>query len=298
MALSRPYALQVFLCGYAPYIAFTYFGIPEAITNFYVAHSVELMMGTFALPMLALIYTGPQSRIRFAVLPFVAAGVACYHTTSPRFSVNRTNAAGFDGPHMLLFLTAVDALVQKQLYLDASGIERSGLTADERPMNGKTGGPVNSPPGTTPSTYGALAWAVHLIFSYRAIGTRRQAKNVPGFSGGKVPGRLVFLLEKGVATIVAFLFVDFVNHQPPPDPEMFAARKAYLILSSSDLNGETVMVRVLSTAVFWFTLRIIIGLFYNAAAFIAVATFLTTPEDWPPYFGSVTESFTLRKFWA
>ena len=298
MALSKTYASQVFLWGYAPYIAFSYFGLPEAITNFYVAHSVELMMGNFALPMLTLIYTDPQSRIRFAVLPLVAAGVACYHITSPRFSVNRTNAAGLDGPHMLLFLTAVDTLVQKQLYLDASGIERSGSTAAERPMSGETKSAVNSLSGPTSSTYAALAWAIHVIFSYRAIGTRRQAKNVPTFGGNKVPSRPSFLLEKGIATLVAFLFVDFVNHQPPPNSETFAARKSKLILSLSDLNGETVLVRIFSTAVFWFMLRIIIGLIYNAVAFIAVATLLTTPEDWPPYFGSVTESFTLRNFWA
>lgn len=39
----------------------------------------------------------------------------CYHTTSPHFMPNRTNALALEGPHTLLFLFAIDMLLQRRL---------------------------------------------------------------------------------------------------------------------------------------------------------------------------------------
>ncbi|KAI9778115.1 MAG: hypothetical protein M1816_004262, partial [Peltula sp. TS41687] len=69
------------------------------------------MLASFALPMLSPVYTGPRPSLRPATLLLVALGTACYHALAPRLMSNRTHTAGFDGPFMLLFLTAVDAML-------------------------------------------------------------------------------------------------------------------------------------------------------------------------------------------
>lgn len=93
-------------------------------------------------------------------------------------------------------------------------------------------------------------------------------------------------------------FLGFLNRQPRPSPDVFEPRKAKLLLSRPDITTENVIERIFSTLVWWIVLRIVLGLLYNAASFIGVATLLTAPHDWPPYFGSPTSAYTLRKFWA
>lgn len=298
MALSTSDALQILFVAYVPFVAMAYWGLPKFVTLFYLAHPWELMLGTFTLPMIALICTTPRSPIRLAVLPVIAIGVNCYHATSPYFMPNRTIASAFDGPHMLLFLTAIDALLLRRLYLDKTCKERSEVKDREKGLIDEATWTDDRRTGPDIPIWSALAWAAHVFFSYRAIGTSREAKNVPSFSRRQVPHRAQFLFNRGLAILGAFTFVDFLNHQPPPSLEVFAAQKSNLLLSRPDITTETFVVRVISTAMFWFALRITIGLVYNIASFIGVATFLTAPGDWPPYFGSPTETYTLRNFWA
>lgn len=255
------------------------------------------MLGTFALPILGLIYTEPHSSIRLLLVPLVALGTVCYHKTARNFMPNGAIASAFDGPFMLLYLTAVDAFLLQRLRLSkksggqpefVSGLKENGNRDDLRDTLGV-------------SPFVALGRAAHTIFSYRAIGTSREVKNVPKFSAqepGHVPSRPEFLLKRGLATAGAFLLVDYLNHQAQPPQELFAASKSWLFVPRSDVTAETIIVRVFSTVLFWFMLRVTIGLIYNATSLIGVATFLTEPGDWPPYFGSPKETFTLRKFWA
>lgn len=300
MARPKSEALQILLVAYVPFIILSKWGLPHWITVFFLAHPWEMILGIFTLPMVTMLYTEPQSSLRLAVLPLIAAGVICYHATSPSFMLNRTIASGFDGPHMLLFLTAVDALVLRRLYLGKDGKEKSHNNNDDEAGEAKENSPrwMDGSDNDGISTWKAWGWAAHVIFSYRAIGTPRVAKNVPEFPGKQPPSWSSFLSRKAFSIIIAYLFVDFLNQQPPPSPEMYAARKAVLFLPPLEWTMETVLVRIISTLLFWLILRVTIGLIYNIAAFAGVATFLTEPADWPPYFGSLAEAFSLRKFWA
>lgn len=297
MALSKKETLQILLFGYVPLGLFALLGLPNFVTLFYLEHPLELMIGTFALPILGLIYTQPQSSIRLALVPLVTLGVVCYHKTARDFMPNGANASAMDGPFMLLYLTAIDMFLLQRLYITKK--PRGQLEV----VHGRNGNGHNDDIKNTSGliSFDALGRAAHTVFSYRAIGTSREAKNVPKFSTqdpAYVPSRLEFLLKRGLATIGAFLLVDYLNHQAPPPQELFAASKSSLFLAESDVTTQTIIVRILSTAFFWFALRITIGLIYNASSVIGVATFLTEPADWPPYFGSPKETFTLRKFWA
>ena len=298
MALAKSHVLQILLIAYVPFAVISHWGLPNFILLFYLARPWQLMLGTYALPTLALAYAKPGSLIRALVLPLVVVGVNCYHFASHYFMPNRTNASGLDGPHMLLFLTAVDALLIRGLYLDKDGKERA-LARDGGTSTGdKKAGADGGVTGPGIRGWGALGWALNVIFSYRAIGTGREAKNLPTFPGRHVPSRTRFLLNKGLAIMAAFLFVDFLNHQTPPSPQLFAAHKSLLLLSKTDSTTETILVRIISTVMFWLVLRVTIGLIYNVVSFAGVAAFLTDPVDWPPYFGNLTDTYTLRKYWA
>ncbi|KAL8703409.1 MAG: hypothetical protein Q9201_003412 [Fulgogasparrea decipioides] len=199
---------------------------------------------------------------------------------------------------MLLYLVAVDVLVIRRMYLNGTGQERSAVQ-DSHQVSAKEvnwGEDRCSQPDVPMWT--SLTWAAHVFFSYRAIGTRREVKNVPSFAGRRVPSRVKFLVNRGLAIMGAFAFVDYLNHQPPASKELFAAHKSGILLSKREMTVETILVRIGSSAMFWLALRITIGLIYNMASFVGVATFLIAPADWLPYFGSATEIYSLRKYWA
>lgn len=297
MALSKQDTLQALLLGYAPLALIAFFGLPQLLTRFFYEHPFELIVGTFALPILGLVVTEPDSLLRLIIVPLVTLGAASYHKTAPFFMPNGANASAYDGPFMLLFLTTVDVFLLRRVRL---GRKRDGQLEflGERELNGQAA-EFKEPKGV--STFTTIGRAAHAIFSYRAIGTSREAKNIPWFSSENprhVPSRLAFLFKRALASFGAFLVVDYLGHQPPPPPEQFAASKASLFLARSNLTVETITTRIFSTALFWTMLYITIGLIYNATSFFGVLSFLTDPADWPPYFGSALETFTLRKFWA
>jgi len=295
MALPKWKTVQIMLAAYIPLLTFAQCGLPAFVISFYLSHPWKLMLTTFALPILALVYTRPDSVLRLAVLPCVALGTVCYHVASAIIMPNRAVAGALDGPFMLLFLISVDALLLQRLYFAKDGKERAERAHSRKNVNSRSAGL------DAPSLWNATVWAFHVIFSYRAVGSLREAKNIPTFSYKDrtyVPSRSRLLLRRGFAIVVGFLFVDFVSHQPPPRSELFSAHNASLFPAMSDLTVEAIVVRIFSTAFFWSTLYITISLIYNTVSFIGLATFLTSPADWPPYFGSMKDAYTLRRFWA
>lgn len=139
------------------------------------------------------------------------------------------------------------------------------------------------------------------MFNYRAIGTPREPKNIPRWSKTDpeyVPSRAKFLLHRGIAVITSYLILDVLNNQSPADLSLFTDIKSGQFSGFKGQSVEDVITRMMSTAIFWFSLRLTIALIYNAFSLIPVALMIHTPKDWPPYFGSVLSAFSIRKFWG
>lgn len=207
MALSKLEALQILFTTYVPFAALLYWGVPDPILNFYLAHPWDLFFGTFTLPMLTLIYTTPGSRIRLAVALMTAVAFCCYHATSLQFMPDRPNATYYDGRHIVLFLTTVDVLLLRRLYLDRFGKERSQVLDRDMGVKDDATWIEDYRTGSDVSTWRALKWAAHVFFSERDIGTGREAKNILSFPGGQAPSRAKFLLYRGCAVIGAVVFL-------------------------------------------------------------------------------------------
>jgi hypothetical protein len=147
----------------------------------------------------------------------------------------------------------------------------------------------------------ALGWTWDVVFSYRAIGTPREPKNIPKWSVADpeyVPSRAKFLLHRGAAVITSYLILDFLNNLPPPDLSHFIDVKSRQFSGFKGQSIEDIITRMMSTGLFWFSLRLTIALIYNAFSLIPVALMIHGPKDWPPYFGSVLSAFSIRKFWG
>ena len=298
MPLSKLDALQILCAVYVPFAALLYWGVPDPVLQFYGAHPWELFFGTFSLPVLALVYTTPGSKIRFVVSLMTAVAFCCYHSTSVQFMPDRHNASYYDGRHIVLFLTAVDVLLLRRLYLDRAGNERSLVVDRDRGVKDDATWIEGYRSGSDVSTWRALKWAAHVFFSERDIGTSRQAKNIPSFPGRQVPSRAKFLLYRGCAVGGAVVYLNLLTHLPRPSPDALAPHKSMLLLSRQDMTVDNISFRVVGTVIWWISIRFLLGLLYNSASIVGVATSLTAPRDWPPYFGSPAEAYTLRNFWA
>lgn len=301
MPLSNKEVIRVLLIAYLPPIFASRWGLPAFLTGTFLSYPLVLITITFALPILALIYTAPFSPLRLAVVPFIATGVVCFHQTGHQLMQNQAVVAGLSGPFLLHLLVSIDALCLQRLYLNSAGKERSETIDREKKSTIDWPGRNGQSPTCQLGLRNALGWSARVVFSYRAIASPREAKNVPRFSSRDsryVPSRSRFLLQRSLSVMVLFLVVDILSHQPPPQMELFTPHHASLFIGLHRLSTQAIVARVLSTGIFWFSLRLTIALIYNAASIIGVALMITCPADWPPYFGSVGEAYTLRKFWA
>lgn len=278
MPLPFHESLKIFAVSYLPLGVLSLYGVPGSLQQTWLAHPVLAIILAFGLPLLVLAYTGPRSVLRPALLPLIALNTVCYHTLSPYVMDTRASAAGFDGPMILLFLGAVDFLLVRRLHLDAEKRERGqGAGAEQWTSRWK--------------------WAAHVLWSYRAIGTARQAKNVPRFHP-ELPSRAAFVLRRALACAGSFVVLDIISSLPPPPAARVSPEAAWLLPPQHLLTADALETRLISTILFWVTLRATISMLYNAVSIIAVATLLNSPADWPPYFGTVADATTLRDFWG
>lgn len=146
-----------------------------------------------------------------------------------------------------------------------------------------------------------LLYGYRTYVNYRYIGTPLQLRNVANFSSkdpNYVPTRARFLIDNMIRVVVAYLITDFISHRPPPDLKLFAIpTRALLFGGSSQLNLQPLVLRVATTVIFWFVLRLSIDLVYRLTCIVFVGLG-QEPKDWPLYFGSVTDAWSLRRFWS
>jgi len=295
-------AVKIFLVCYALPLASLKWTLPSIVNDVALNHPIKCLLVGFFLPMVVYITTPPSSPLRLATIPVVATMMISYLQTADSYIDNKTFIAMSSGPTTLVLMQSIDYLVLQKLHLTRDGTERlikpgaQPATVDEKAQLRAA-----SPVPRTGVDWEALKWAWGVVWNFRAVGTPREVKNMPKWSYSDptlVPSRSAFLLKRGAAVIGAYLVLDFLNSQPPPDLSHFTATKAGQFSGFSGQSVEDVIARMVTTAIFWFSLRLTIALFYNSFSLIPVALMIDGPEDWPPYFGSVLSAYSVRTFWA
>ncbi|KAH7316969.1 membrane bound O-acyl transferase family-domain-containing protein [Stachybotrys elegans] len=141
------------------------------------------------------------------------------------------------------------------------------------------------------------ASAVGLLWNMRRVGTRWQAKNIPSAAAQQRQTRAGFVFRRVAMTLVAYLFIEVVVSQPPPDPNLVHPDKATLF-SLRSLTLEDVIFRVALTISYWVITGVINLFMTNTVVVVAVILGLLDPAHCPPLYGSFLEAFTVRRFWG
>ncbi|KAF5130922.1 Acetyltransferase pyr8 [Metarhizium anisopliae] len=160
--------------------------------------------------------------------------------------------------------------------------------------------------GLYPSQSSGLSriWrASRLFIASRGIGTPWVVKNIPQHpealaarAGPRIP-KSAFLLRQAVVFAWQYVLLDVLYVVATWDESSAAA-------STTRFDYREVRAvewpRYVFMALFsWFVVaRVLIDASYRAAALVAVGLGGSSPEDWPPLFGSMWMAFTLRNFWG
>lgn len=148
-----------------------------------------------------------------------------------------------------------------------------------------------------------FSWALSAVFNFRAIHTTEQAKGTPRFHRGHinyVPSRMRFLSVKCLTLTVRILILAVWGGGWPllHLPDDCAAPKEYLFSRLGDVTPQEVVQRTWATFLFWLRGYLNHSTAYDLISVVCVASKQSNPISWPPMYGSLTDSYTIRGWWG
>jgi hypothetical protein len=271
-------------------------------------HPITALASEIVIIALVLAFTARSSIIRLAVLP-VVAGISWFlvHTAVQRLRAPWGTLAG--GIGFVFLLQFIETVLLKPRGFEA---EPSDWTIpDKKSRDDKLNGHITCDSRRNPSgqradedtPWNRLCFGLSTTCSLRGIGSLREAKNVPHFSGtdtSYVPSRANFLLQGIGISLFAYLFLDCASLAAHPELNSvnFAPKKIVVLRRLGDIDREEMIVRSTTIIAVWLSLFIYLQLVYGVMKVPAVVLGISDVAAWPPLFGSVIEAFTLRQFWG
>ncbi|KAK2036543.1 hypothetical protein LZ31DRAFT_440598, partial [Colletotrichum somersetense] len=135
-----------------------------------------------------------------------------------------------------------------------------------------------------------------MVWNLRRIGTKWQIRNILPYS---VPrSRIAYAFRTLVQMVFVYLLLDTVLCAPPVDPVFYSVPKQTLGLDILKLSRQDFTFRVASTVSFYATTYCVVTFQYDLLSLLFVLTGLSSPDVWPPFFGSPYEGYSLRRFWS
>ncbi|KAL9090244.1 MAG: hypothetical protein Q9159_002049 [Coniocarpon cinnabarinum] len=157
---------------------------------------------------------------------------------------------------------------------------------------------------TLKSDSNRLGLGLRQTTSLRHVGTSEQVKNVPSFSSKHpdyVPSRGAFLLQLALRTALCMLIVDAADTFAPSSEDValnFSTENIPLLNNLGQASGRALAVRCGATVGFFVAVYCTANLTFDLLALIAVGLNWSRPEEWPPFFNSLSEAQSVRLFWG
>ncbi|RYP13117.1 hypothetical protein DL767_010876 [Monosporascus sp. MG133] len=232
--------------------------------------------------------TGPPFRYRrtVATLGTVALIALCWR--HPNF----TSDFGAAQPFSIAWSTYL-ATLEKIVLLPPGATPETSFWRVDRPAR----------EATAYAAYGLrkIWWALVLVFNMRGIRWNYQVKNVPAVPSADARSRARFCARRLAAAGYYLVMADIASQAAV---HVFYTNEDSLRRGEVDSKYLTIwddrsfvwsFVRALTFAVQPYYM---LQLTYTALSIAAVATGLSKPADWPPSFGVLSETTSVRAFWG
>lgn len=141
-------------------------------------------------------------------------------------------------------------------------------------------------------------------FAGRLCGTCFEVANVPLFSSkdpSYIPTRRQFYVQRILRCAICYAVLDLAS-SVPTDIEriqvLFASKNEPLLTRIGYYPMDLLAARAVTSIGLWPCAYCVIELYTNLAAFVRVGIGLDDVGFWRPNFGSIGESYSLRRFWG
>lgn len=139
--------------------------------------------------------------------------------------------------------------------------------------------------------------------NWRLLNTPWEVNGCPQFSAADkayVPSRPRFLVKATAVFLACYYFMDFLivaGGQNPPNISAFMPDKVPVFTGLGEITAEEVITRLAASIMHFVGTYCVVQSFYYATAVPCVALG-SQVRDWRPAFGSLSELYTVRKFWG
>jgi hypothetical protein len=156
------------------------------------------------------------------------------------------------------------------------------------------------------TAFAEFKWVLYVMSSLRGVGTSFEVKHLRYPSGKITQSRLRFLGWNIIVVICQYLIIDFMTSRPDQSVEdklrLFGPGTEYLFFRPRHLppvSAEDLLVHLGVALSGWGPIgKFFIDIDYRVMSLVSVFLGISTPDQWPLLFGSITETYTLRGFWG
>ena len=255
-------------------------------------HPWTLLATEISLLVLIVGFTSPSSPGRRAFFPvFIYLVYAVF--MGARTQISNSFHASFGTAYATLtFLQYVDvALLSKWDFAYGGPSPRAPTKKLEKPFS------------KSDNLWNRLKFGIYAAASYRCSGTSFEVPNQAPFDPKNlnyVPSRGKYLRWALFRVIVVYFILDALTsfNDPAAMAPLFTDEKIPLLARLSQLTLQEGLTRTITSFSFWFVNYLVLMLFFDIPGIICVSTGLSGVEWWRPPFNSITEAYTLRRYWG
>ncbi|KAF2464157.1 uncharacterized protein BDR25DRAFT_98668 [Lindgomyces ingoldianus] len=262
-------------------------------------HPIIYLVSEFILTVFVVGFTHPTSRLRLiALLPVALCMVCCIPQCMPYMI--RTPWAALVGGYAVTYLYHyVDvALLSRWSFRDnapVSGLVRpsSGVANTDKVSAEKRQRIVNN------TVLARFHFGFKVTSSFRFVGTPYEVRNTPRPLEVGRKERTHFLMRTFAAIATSYTLLDLINSMNDPTiaAKYLGLDKIPLLTRLRDVSAEELVIRFFTVLAAGIGLNCVQGGIYHVFALVSVALNLSDPQDWPPFYGSPRDTYTLRSFW-
>jgi hypothetical protein len=237
--------------------------------------------------------------LRSAVLAFGISQVLQFQMNMDRINENNVINGIVTQFLWVYVMRSFDLLLFRQAYFPSEGVVKIPSTLGEESAVRQAEGKAKQT--SRASTVLRFRQSFYLFFTLRDVGTPYAVKNIPPFSTSNptwIPSRAAFLRRHIIIAVIGYLVADIPSIMPPIDPQLAAQMSLPVFSRLLHISFEEAITRFTLTALSWVAGMATLSYFHSSLAILFVGSRLSEPRFWPPQFGSLKDSHSLRGWWG
>lgn len=273
-------------------------------------HPITVFLIQNAFTIFTIAFTSPSSTIRLALLPLSLASIYVIYPNYLDLLPRGVVASILAGSTFANVLQYVDLVILSRWSLDRKG--PSAVPEQNKLVNGKkqiTKGTTDTkddtsgdPPSPFSAIYQRFQYGYFINSASRLIGTNYQVKNVPEYltsNPSYIPSRALFLRRKAFIFCVCYLLLDLATASAKAEENHihYSLDRISFFHRIGEVSSEEIVRKLVGGVGYWTASYCTMQCYMGAWAMLCVV-FGGDPKYWRPNFGSLSEGYTIRRFWG